>query len=92
MNLVALYVICGTSVLLVAILAALIRSIARYALAKAEPQDVPEVVDSMSRLVAGFRPFVPYGRGTDLTLGGPEKDPATTLAATSASGANQEAA
>lgn len=54
-----LIIICMTLVLLAAIAAWLISRVAHDAIAKAEPQDVPEVVDGMSRLLTGFRIFVP---------------------------------
>jgi len=68
-----LWMICGslTIIVLAAVAAWLVRSIARQALAKAEPKDVADVVLALSRLLDRFHGFVLPSRGNASHWDGP---------------------
>lgn len=53
--------ICATAVLVAMTAAWLVARVARDALAKADPEDVPEIVAGMRGLLDGFQGFLPRG-------------------------------
>jgi len=52
--------VCATAVLLALIAAWLVDRVARRAIAKAEPEDVPKVLAGLRQLVTGFLGFLPH--------------------------------
>lgn len=68
--------ICITAVLLALIAAWLVDRIARPAIAKAAPEDVPKVLAGLRQLITGFLEFLPYlGRQATDELASAEDTP-----------------